>query len=383
MAKLKPVVMHTKPSARADHRRDAGARSGSRQPPTPHRAVSALSRCVLLAFAFGFLGWTTSASAQVEELRLDEYCTFDGTRMDGSIYTFGSTAAARQALARVTSYTGLEPNFDIRAGNVPNAMAVIDRDGNRLIIYNQRFMDAVRDQTRTDWGAISILAHEIGHHLQSHTLMPGGSRPSLELEADKYSGYVLHRMGATIEEAIAAMRKFGGAGSSTHPSAEDRIDAIYAGWRMSEEQQGSRQGSDPGAPGSPGGSWPPVAGGSPTGGSWPSPSGSPPGGSWPSPSGSPAGGSRPTTRVSAATYQAVFYGQGAHGVYYIIAPDNSVTKMTPYGSGGVVGARVASSDPRFQWMLLDHVTGQYFGVTRGNEIVGSQGVIGYVALVRG
>ena len=88
-------------------------------------------------------------------------------------------------------------------------------------------------------------------------------------------------------------------------------------------------------------------------------------------------------RVAAATYQAVFYGQAAQGIYYLIAPDNSVTKMTPYGSGGVVGARVASSDPRFQWMLMDHITGQYFGVTRENEIVGAQGVIGYITLARG
>lgn len=319
--------------------------------------------------ALGAAGYATPAAGQVEELHLEEYCTFDGARMDRSIYTFGSTSAARQALARVTSHTGLEPNFDIRAGNVPNAMAVIGRDGSRLIVYNQRFMDAVRDETRTDWAAISILAHEVGHHLQSHTLMPGGSRPALELEADKYSGYVLHRMGATIEEAIAAMRKFGGPGSSTHPSAEDRIDAIYAGWRMSEEQQAAQQGPDPRGRVPAGGSWPPTGGEPPPGGSWP-------------PTGGPPGESRPTERVSAATYQAVFEAQAAQGIYYIIAPDNSVTKMTPYGSGGVVGARVASSDSRFQWMLQDYVTGQYFGVTRGNEIVGIQGVLGYVTLVR-
>ena len=98
--------------------------------------------------------------------------------------------------------------------------------------------------------------------------------------------------------------------------------------------------------------------------------------------GGPPSESRPTGRVSAATYQAVFHSQAAQGIYYIIAPDNSVTKMTPYGSGGVVGARVASSDPSYQWILQDHVTGQYFGVTRGNEIVGLQGVLGYVTLVR-
>ena len=93
-----------------------------------------------LLLLLGAVGLATPASGQVEELHLAEYCTFDGTRMDGSIYTFGSTAVARQALARVTSHTGLEPNFDIRAGNVRNAMAVIDRAGNRLIVYNQRFM---------------------------------------------------------------------------------------------------------------------------------------------------------------------------------------------------------------------------------------------------
>ena len=382
MAKMNPTMPEMTPVVQINLRRrpvteaaPSLAATDRGRPFKRHGITTALAVSAMLAL--GTVGLATPASGQVEELRLDEYCSFDGTRMDRSIYTFGSTSAARQALARVTSHTGLEPNFDIRAGNVPNAMAVIDRDGNRLIVYNQRFMDAVRDQTRTDWAAISILAHEIGHHLQSHTLMSGGSRPPFELEADKYSGYVLHRMGATIEEAIAVMRKFGGAASSTHPSAEDRIDAIYAGWRMSEEQQVSRQGSrppeqgsDPGERVPPGGSWPPTGGGSPPGGSWP-------------PTGESPGGSRPTERVSAATYQAVFHAQAAQGIYYIIAPDNSVTKMTPYGPGGVVGARMVSSDPRFQWMLLDHITGQYFGVTRGNEIVGSQGVIGYVTLVRG
>ena len=173
------------------------------------------------------------------------------------MYTFGTEADAREALVRIASHTGLEPNFDIRAANVPNAAAVIDNAGRRLILYNQRFMDRVRDATRTDWSAISILAHEVGHHLQSHTLQPGGSRPSFELEADKYSGFVLRRMGASLEEAIAAMRTFGGTASSTHPGAEDRIDAIYAGWKMAEELEPQAGGGSTIPSDLPGPSWPP------------------------------------------------------------------------------------------------------------------------------
>jgi hypothetical protein len=106
-------------------------------------------------------------------------------------------------------------------------------------------MERVRRTTNTDWSAISILAHEIGHHLQGHTLLRGGSRPEIELQADRYSGYVLQRMGASLDEAQIAMRNLGSqSGSATHPGRDARLAAIANGWVAARDQSRNRT-SDP------------------------------------------------------------------------------------------------------------------------------------------
>ena len=38
---------------------------------------------------------------------------------------------------------------------------------------------------------MTLLAHEVGHHLNGHTIHRGGSTPELELEADEFAGFIL------------------------------------------------------------------------------------------------------------------------------------------------------------------------------------------------
>ena len=101
-------------------------------------------------------------------------------------------------------------------------------------------MKQVESSSSTSWDAYSIMAHEIGHHLAGHTLKSGGSRPPTELEADYFSGGVLARMGATLNQSIAATSRLASpTGSSTHPARDKRIDAITKGWRQAKSQLGS------------------------------------------------------------------------------------------------------------------------------------------------
>jgi len=62
---------------------------------------------------------------------------------------------------------------------------------NRIIIYNQSFMSKIANNTGTDWAGISILAHEIGHHLMQHTLGVGGGRSDQELAADQITSRII------------------------------------------------------------------------------------------------------------------------------------------------------------------------------------------------
>ncbi|MEM6645154.1 MAG: pre-peptidase C-terminal domain-containing protein [Bacteroidota bacterium] len=185
---------------------------------------------------FSLMG-LTSAVAQ-EQITVKHSCSYIGELPDETLWSFASDMEAQDAVARVMNFTGLPQNFDIMAANVPNAAAVI-RGERRLILYNQGFMERVANATSNDWAAISIMAHEIGHHLSGHTLEAGGSRPKIELESDRFSGYVLQRMGASLDDAQVAMRTLASdVGSDTHPAKSARLAAIQNGWMAARDQNG-------------------------------------------------------------------------------------------------------------------------------------------------
>ncbi len=96
-------------------------------------------------------------------------------------------------IREITDAVGLKARFELRATReVDNAVAVV-YDGQRYLLYNPDFLNAVNRAGHTDWAGISILAHEMGHHPNGHTLRPGGSQPVDELEADEFSGQLTFR----------------------------------------------------------------------------------------------------------------------------------------------------------------------------------------------
>jgi hypothetical protein len=140
-------------------------------------------------------------------------------------------------IREITDAVGLQPRFELRATTmVPNAAAVA-YNGKRYLLYNPKFLAAVNRAGHTDWGGISILAHEMGHHLNGHTLRGGGSQPQDELEADEFSGFVLRRLGASLAQAQAALAAVSDEeGSATHPGRTPRLAAISQGWNRANTQ---------------------------------------------------------------------------------------------------------------------------------------------------
>jgi len=201
------------------------------------RRLVATPRVLVLLVAIVHFAYSQNASSQqLFEENLDEVCSYGGENIIDDIYTFASSREAWEIIRSITDLVGLKPNFDVRAANVPNAAAVI-YGTQRLILYSQNFIRTILDQTQTDWAGKSILAHEIGHHLQGHTLQPGGSRPVLELEADEFSGFVIRLLEGSLDEATIAMRTFASPnGSDTHPPRSARLEAIAVGWNRANEQ---------------------------------------------------------------------------------------------------------------------------------------------------
>lgn len=143
---------------------------------------------------------------------------------------------ARDIITEIIDVVGLKPRFEVREGNVDNAAAVI-YNGQRYILYNRQFVAQVNNAAKTDWAAVSILAHEIGHHLNGHTLSRNGSNPADELEADEFSGFVLRKMGASLAEAQAAINLLSEERSShTHPGRSYRLASISKGWNNADGQ---------------------------------------------------------------------------------------------------------------------------------------------------
>ncbi len=146
-------------------------------------------------------------------------------------------ASAKEAVHRIVRYSGLLPTFTLREdGSIRTANAYV-KGRERIIAYNPAFISGIVDSAHTDRAAVSILAHEIAHHLLGHTLDPQAMHPGDELACDRYSGFILYHMGATIQESLAAIDVAGNVhGTRTHPPRHARAAAIRQGWNEAREQ---------------------------------------------------------------------------------------------------------------------------------------------------
>lgn len=124
-----------------------------------------------------------------------------------------------------------QQNFTLQEQTgINNAYATII--GNkRYIIYDNRFLTALDQYSRTNWASVSVLAHEMGHHYRNHLFSGNGSTPAKELEADYFSGYALAKINASLADATAAIERIAPVqGNSSHPGRAARVDAIQKGW---------------------------------------------------------------------------------------------------------------------------------------------------------
>jgi len=146
-------------------------------------------------------------------------------------------AVARARVERIVRVSGLEMNFVLIATSTTPASAQVV-NGQRIIMFDPRFMARVANAACPDWGAMSVIAHEVGHHLAGHTIRASTSPWKDELEADEFSGFVLARLGASLVDATsAAAAILPEASTRTHPGRADRLKAITYGWQNAHAQE--------------------------------------------------------------------------------------------------------------------------------------------------
>lgn len=184
--------------------------------------------------------WPFISSAQQPDTKFvctyGEGATPDLLCMEIQQMSFSSTSEANNAVSQILRVLGLAPNFVmVPCPNISNCAAVTLSDGFRYIVYDKEFMQGIANSANTSWTSKSILAHEIGHHLQGHTLRRTGLDESrkMELEADRFSGFIMQKLGASLIEAQAAMNAISHPNDDTysdHPELWKRLNAIKEGW---------------------------------------------------------------------------------------------------------------------------------------------------------
>jgi tetratricopeptide (TPR) repeat protein len=162
--------------------------------------------------------------------------------------SFNSNQEAQKALDKIIAVTGISKRFALyQCSGINNCEAITFR-GIRYIFYDQNFMKSITASAGS-WTNLSILAHEVGHHVNAHSLdwlaIASGEIQGItleqkrqqEIEADEFSGFVLAKLGATLTQAQAAIKLASDDGDdsySTHPNRSKRLSAIERGYNQAK-----------------------------------------------------------------------------------------------------------------------------------------------------
>ena len=156
---------------------------------------------------------------------------------------FMSDSEAEDALDKILNTIGASKNFVLTPCSEINNAAATSYKGIRYILYDKEFMQSINSKTN-NWSSLAILAHEIGHHINVHaldiTMYLGGvveaetlaNQRKQELQADEFAGFVLARLGADLNSALAFTEIFLEKDDpyDTHPTKSKRVNAVRKGF---------------------------------------------------------------------------------------------------------------------------------------------------------
>jgi len=194
-----------------------------------------------------------------ERIRVAHACSYRGETLLNDYFTFAPSTEADRIVQEICDAQGLAKNFIVKSANVPNALATIESDGRRVILYSTLFLEKFKADSRTRWAAYSVLAHEIGHHLNGHRFdeQDPERRKAMELEADKFSGSALRMLNAGLDESKAGIEQFAEeTETAKYPPGSARREAVASGWKKQDEHLRKVLGIRPADPKADGGAKP-------------------------------------------------------------------------------------------------------------------------------
>jgi tetratricopeptide (TPR) repeat protein len=195
---------------------------------------------LLLLTLFVFVG-SINAQSYDDASEASELCLL----AQGSIGNkFTNDKDADIALDKILAVIGASKRFILQpCSDINNAVATSYK-GLRYILYDKSFMSTIANNS-TSWSQLFILAHEVGHHINGHSIdillaaadivepKTLAAKRKQELESDEFAGFILGKLGATLEqtsEAINLLASNKDDTYSTHPNKSKRLNAIKIGF---------------------------------------------------------------------------------------------------------------------------------------------------------
>ncbi len=162
------------------------------------------------------------------EIDLSQHCHFGGGEQDEELYVFTSGAPVMERLVAdiLEVAGGLDRNFILVQTNVESVSAVV-AGGKRYLLWSQDYLERA-----SDLQAFASVAHEIGHHVNEHTLQ--ADRKAIEEEeANLFMGYILYRKGFGNEMLRDIFKKENGHAFS-QTWGESWLEAALKGHKKAE-----------------------------------------------------------------------------------------------------------------------------------------------------
>jgi tetratricopeptide (TPR) repeat protein len=185
-----------------------------------------------------------TASYAQTPMKISHSCNFAAAETEGQLYTYEASREAEDIIKEIMDAYSLPQNFIVKSADCKNALATSEGK-QRYILYSTAFLEDFKSKAETKWAAYCVLAHEIGHHLSNHDLETTDPlvRRVQELEADRFAGNVLQKLGANLVQAQSGINTFALTGeSTTHPKKQARLEAVSVGWKKAEEQKSRGEG---------------------------------------------------------------------------------------------------------------------------------------------
>jgi len=155
------------------------------------------------------------------------------------------------SLEKILSVIGASKRFILQpCSDINNAVATSYK-GLRYILYDKSFMSTIANNS-TAWSQLFILAHEVGHHINGHSIdillaaadvvepKTLSAKRQQELESDEFAGFILAKLGATLEQTSEAIKLLSSNKDDTyssHPTKAKRLNAIKIGFNKALEKE--------------------------------------------------------------------------------------------------------------------------------------------------